>query len=452
MSGSVAIVLAAGKGTRMKSRRPKVLHEVCGSSMLDHVLAALRASGVSDITAVVNPELRPAVEARGVETVVQDPQNGTGHAVALAMAARGGGSQPVLIVSADMPLLSSTLVAEVVATRGRDDADLALVTARVPLPTNFGRIVRAGQAIVKIVERADASPQEIEIDEVNAGVYCFDGRALLRHLRALRPNNAQGELYLTDCIAGIARDGGRISTVLWPDYRDVMGINTRIELAAAREEMQRRILDAHMLAGVTVIDPKGTYVDAGVSIEPDVTLFPQTHLRGTTAVATGCSVGPDTLIDDSALGRDVTVTYSVVKDTRIGSGVSVGPFAHLRAGTVVEEGAHVGNFVELKKTRMGRRSKAGHLAYLGDATLGENVNIGAGTITCNYDGEKKHPTSIGEGAFIGSNSSLVAPVSVGKGALVGAGAVVIRDVADRERVVGNPARQLVKKTISPEPE
>ncbi len=430
----------------MKSRRPKVLHELCGLTMLDHVLTALRDSGLTEVTAVVSPALESAALARGLRAVIQEPQCGTGHAVTLAMAALGDLSDAVLILSADMPLVSSEMLGRVIQTQRGDAADLALVTARVPLPSNFGRIVRAEGKIVRIVEAADASAQDRTGDEVNAAVYCFDPGALRRELQRLRPDNAQGELYLTDCIAGIFARGGRISTVLWPDHRDIMGINTRVELASARQEMQRRILDAHMLAGVTIVDPSSTYIDAAVRIEADVTICPQTHLRGRTHIGQGSSVGPGTTLVDSTLGQDVTVCYSLIADSRLGNGCSVGPFAHLRGGTVVEDRAHVGNFVELKKTRMGSGAKAGHLAYLGDATLGARVNVGAGTITCNYDGRKKHATTIGDDAFIGSNSSLVAPLRIGKKALTGAGAVVIRDVADGERVVGNPARPLAKKT------
>jgi len=440
-----AVVLAAGKGTRMKSRKPKVLHEVCGRTMLEHVLNAVRAAGASDVLAVVNPELNDACAALGVATVIQEPQHGTGHAMQLAMAALKGDDLPVLVVSADMPLLTSALLGSVVDKQTSDGAPLAMLTAHVPLPTNFGRIVRDGDRVTRIVENVDCTPEQRAIDEVNAAVYCFESQALRRHLAQLKPNNAQGELYLTDCIAAIVAEGGRVETVVCEDRRLVMGVNNRVELAAARAVMQESILETHMLAGVTIADPASTYVDIGVELEADVTVLPQSHFRGASRVARGSVLGPGVQLDNAQIGEDCEISWSVIENSIVGAHVSIGPYAHLRGGAVVEDGAHIGNFVELKKTRMGRGSKAGHLAYLGDATLAAKVNIGAGTITCNYDGKNKHSTEIGEGAFIGSNSSLVAPVKIGAGAMTGAGSVVNRDVAPGERVAGVPARPLPKK-------
>jgi bifunctional UDP-N-acetylglucosamine pyrophosphorylase/glucosamine-1-phosphate N-acetyltransferase len=440
-----AIVLAAGKGTRMKSRTPKVLHEICGRSMLDHVLANAHAAGAKELTAVVNADLLETCKELGLACVLQEPQNGTGHAVQMAMAAIAGDEKPVLIISADMPLVPSSLLEAVVAARHAAMAQLAFVTARVTLPTNFGRIIREGGKVKGIVENTDCSEEQRRVNEVNAGVYCFDSKTLREQLARLKPNNAQGELYLTDCVAGIAADGGRIETVECEDPRLVMGVNNRAELAAARAVMQSRILVEHMLAGVTIVDPAATYVDVGVKLEPDVTIFPQTHVLGRSSVGRGTKLGPGTQLRNTEIGEGCTVRWSVIEETRLGRGVTVGPFAHLRLGADVQDGAHIGNFVELKKTKMGRGSKAGHLSYLGDATIGTGVNIGAGTITCNWDGKEKHPTTIGDGAFIGSNSSLVAPIEIGSGALTGAGAVVTHDVPAGERVAGNPAKALPKK-------
>jgi bifunctional UDP-N-acetylglucosamine pyrophosphorylase/glucosamine-1-phosphate N-acetyltransferase len=440
-----AIVLAAGKGTRMKSRTPKVLHELCGRTMLAHVLNAVSAAGASDVLAVVNLELRDACTAAGIESVVQEPQLGTGHAMQLAMAAVHGDDLPVLVVSADMPLLTAELLQAAVAARAAHEAPLAMVTAHVPLPTNFGRIVRQGGRVMRVVENVDCTPAERSIDEVNAGVYCFDSATLRRHLAQLKPNNKQGELYLTDCIAAIVDEGGRIDTAVCEDRRLVMGVNNRVELAAARAVMQESILQAHMLEGVTVVDPASTYVDVDVMLEADVTILPQSYLTHATRVARGSVIGPGVQLDNAQIGEECVIRWSVVKDSAVAARVTIGPYAHLRGGAVVEDGAHIGNFVELKKTRMGRGAKAGHLAYLGDATLAAKVNIGAGTITCNFDGEAKHATEIGEGAFIGSNSSLVAPVKIGAGAKTGAGSVVTHDVPPGECVAGVPARPMPKK-------
>ena len=440
-----AVVLAAGKGTRMKSRTPKVLHEICGRTMLAHVLNAVSGAGASDVLAVINPELQAACADLHIAFVVQEPQNGTGHAMQLAMAAVNGDELPVLVVSADMPLLTADLLQAAIAARAVHNAPLAMVTAHVPLPTNFGRIVRQGGRVMRIVENVDCTPAERSIDEVNAGVYCFDSATLRRHLAQLKSNNKQGELYLTDCVAAIVDEGGRIDTVVCEDRRLVMGVNNRVELAAARAVMQESILQTHMLAGVTIVDPASTYVDVDVAIEADVTILPQSHLTRATTVAQGCVLGPAVQLDNAQIGADCVIRWSVIKNSTVGTRVTIGPFAHLRGGAVVEDTAHIGNFVELKKTRMGRGAKAGHLAYLGDATLGAKVNIGAGTITCNWDGATKHATEIGERAFIGSNSSLVAPVKIGAGAKTGAGSVVTRDVPPGEQVAGVPARPMPKK-------
>jgi len=445
-----AIVLAAGKGTRMKSRLPKVLHELCGRSLLDHVLETLRASGVDDACIVISPDLREHVEASGLRYAVQEPQRGTGHAVQIALESLAEEDAPILVVSADMPLLPVALIEGVISGRQEQDADLALLTARVPLPSSFGRIVRDRGVVARIVEQRDATPAEQQIDEVNAGVYCFKASSLRRVIKDLRPNNAQSEFYLTDCVALLAQSGARLQSFEAQDYREVMGVNTRVELAKARALLQQRILERHMLAGVTIVDPATTSVDVTVTMEPDTVIHPQSHIHGRSVVGKNCVIGPGSVIMNANIGDGAAVVQSAVKDSIVGARVSVGPFAHLRGNSIVEEGAHVGNFVEMKNTRMAKGAKAGHLAYLGDAEIGEGANIGAGTITCNYDGKRKNKTKIGAGAFIGSNSSLVAPVTIGDGALTGAGSVVIRDVPAGERVAGNPAKALAKKQV-PEP-
>ncbi len=446
MASSVrAVVLAAGKGTRMKSRRPKVLHEICGQSLLGHVVQTLQRCEIADVRVVVNPELHEHAEALGLRTVVQEPQLGTGHAVQLALDDLPKDGVAVLIVSADMPLVPAQLLRDVVEAQRTEKAALALVTARVPLPSFFGRIIREGASLSRIVEQRDATAEQLKIDEVNAGIYCFDQAALRLVIAGLKTNNAQGELYLTDCIAALVREGARIVTVEAKDHRDVMGINNRVELAAARTILQARILERHMLDGVTIVDPASTYVDAAVTIAPDTTIHPQTHLAGRSSIGRGCIIGPNSLIANSSIGDRAEVVQSQVKDSIVGEGVTVGPFAHLRGSTVVEQDARVGNFVEMKNTRLGRGAKASHLSYLGDAEIGEKTNIGAGTITCNYDGKKKHKTKIGKGVFIGSNSSLRAPIEIGDNAVTGAGSVVLHDVPPGERVAGNPARALKKK-------
>jgi bifunctional UDP-N-acetylglucosamine pyrophosphorylase/glucosamine-1-phosphate N-acetyltransferase len=440
-----AIIMAAGKGTRMKSRTPKVLHELCGRPMIEHVLDAVRGAGAEEIAAVVSEELRPAIEALGVRCIVQEPQNGTGHAMQLAMAVLSASNGQVLVASGDMPLVPASLLRDVTSARSASGAPAALVSARVPLPTNFGRIVRESGRVARIVENADASEIERAIDEVNTGIYCFDERALRYHLGRLKPDNKQGELYLTDCIASIVADKGSVEAVICGDSRLVMGVNNRVELAAARAVMQRRILDELMLSGVTVVDPSTTYVDAKVAAGNDTVVLPNTHLRGKTRIGAGCVIGPDSMLENAEVGDRAQIWYSIVRDSSIGAGVTVGPFAHIRMGAQVADDSRIGNFVELKKTIMGKGVKAHHLSYLGDAEIGAEANIGAGTITCNWDGKNKNKTKIGRKAFIGSNSSLVAPVTIGDEALTGAGSVVIRDVQAGERVAGNPAKPLKPK-------
>ena len=440
-----AVIMAAGKGTRMKSRTPKVLHELCGRTMFEHVLESVRGAGADEIVALVSPDLKSHIEAMGVACIVQEPQNGTGHAMQLAMAGLAEEKGQILVASGDMPLVPASLLQDVVSAREAVSAPIALVSAHVPLPTNFGRIVRERGKVMRIVENADASETQRHIDEVNTGIYCFEEKALRRHLRTLAPNNAQGELYLTDCVAAIVAERGRVEAVLCDDRRLVMGVNNRIELSAARAVMQQRILDELMLSGVTIVDPATTYVDVQAIVGNDTVVLPNTHVRGKTRIGNGVTVGPGSYLENATVADGAHVWYSIVRDSSIGANTAVGPFAHVRLGTSVGANCKVGDYVELKKTKMGDGSKAQHLSYLGDAEIGEDANIGAGTITCNWDGKNKNKTTVGKRAFIGSNSSLVAPVSIGDGALTGAGAVVIRDVPPGERVVGNPAKPIKKK-------
>jgi bifunctional UDP-N-acetylglucosamine pyrophosphorylase/glucosamine-1-phosphate N-acetyltransferase len=431
---SRAIVLAAGKGTRMKSALPKVLHDLCGRPMLWYVLEALRATGIDEIVVVASPELDPLLEPFGVRRVVQAPQRGTGHAVQVALAALEPLEGTVVIANGDMPLVDSTIFEDVQAAVDADAGTaLGLVTARMPLPSHFGRVVRNGTTIERIVEFRDADTAERAIDEMNAGIYAFDERALRAVIGRLSDRNAQNEFYLTDTVGLLVADSHRVVPVAAVDYRLVLGVNDRAELAAARATMNERICRAHMAAGVTIVDPATTYLEPGLTIGADSVIAPNTSIGGGSVLGLRARVGPNARLYNARLDDDVWVTESVVLDTAIGARATVGPFAHLRGGNVVGPDAHVGNFVEMKNTQFGAGAKSGHLTYLGDATVGENANIGAGTITCNYDGERKNPTTIGRDAFIGSNSSLVAP---------------IRDVPPGDRVVGNPARSIGMKAAS----
>jgi bifunctional UDP-N-acetylglucosamine pyrophosphorylase/glucosamine-1-phosphate N-acetyltransferase len=445
-----AILLAAGKGTRMKSAHPKVLHEVCGRPMLWFVVRALRGAGVDDIVVVTSPDLQERIGDMGVTGIVQPEQRGTGDAVRVAL--EGLTPQPhgrILVAYGDMPLISeaafdSVRVALDESAREGEVA-MALVTVTMPLPSNFGRIVREGHNVARIVEARDATSDQLEIDEMNAGIYAFDEAELREAIPYLKNDNAQSEYYLTDLVDHFVTHGKRVRPVSCGDPLEAIGINDRIELARARREMNARLCDRHMRDGVTVIDPETTYLEPDLTIGRDTVIYPNTTISRLTEIGDGCVIGPNSRLSNAKLGANVTVRESVVIDASIGDGTMVGPYAHVRGDSILGEDVRIGNFVEIKKSELAAGVKAGHLAYLGDAIVGSETNVGAGTITCNFDGTGKNATVIGRDAFIGSNSSLVAPVSIGDGALTGAGAVVIHDVPPGERVAGNPARPLPKK-------
>ncbi|MBV9332628.1 MAG: bifunctional UDP-N-acetylglucosamine diphosphorylase/glucosamine-1-phosphate N-acetyltransferase GlmU [Candidatus Eremiobacteraeota bacterium] len=444
-----AIVLAAGKGTRMKSSRSKVLHELCGRPMLWYVLNALRRAGISEILVVANEELQAEIAQFGVASVLQSEQLGTGHAVRIGLERlqpHAGGR--IVVACGDMPLVTEAIFRGMVGSleaRDGDDAVMSLVTVKMPLPSYFGRIVRRDAAVERIVEVSDATPEQLEIDEMNAGIYAFDETALRDAVTRLSNDNAQSEYYLTDTVSYFVGAGKRVRPVLAGDHLDVLGINDRVELARARKEMNARLCAQHMRDGVTIVDPETTYLEPDVEIGADTIIYPNTTIGRLSKAGTACVIGPNSRLSHAMLGDRVAVRESVVIDSTIGSDVAIGPFAHLRSETNVSDRAHIGNFVEIKKSKLARRVKVSHLSYIGDATIGEGTNVGAGTITCNFDGEKKHQTIVGSDVSIGSNTSLVAPVKVGDGALTGAGSVVTKDVPAGERVAGNPARPLPQK-------
>ncbi|MBV8727269.1 MAG: bifunctional UDP-N-acetylglucosamine diphosphorylase/glucosamine-1-phosphate N-acetyltransferase GlmU [Candidatus Eremiobacteraeota bacterium] len=442
-----AIVLAAGKSTRMKTDVPKVLHEICGRPLLWYVLGALRAAGITDIYVVTNPQLHERISDFGVQAILQPEQLGTGHAVQIALQNLPVDSKgQILIACGDMPLVQAELFRGLVASLGTDrKTSLALVTAKMALPSNFGRVVRQGARVQRIVEARDATGDQLQIDEMNAGIYAFDESALREAVGALRTDNAQREYYLTDTVDLIARKGGRIVPVIAGDHLHVLGINDRVELARARDEMNRRLCEQHMRDGVTIIDPNTTYLEPELALGRDTVIYPNTMIGRLSRVGERCTIGPNARLSAAELGAHVTVQNSVIFDSAIGDDATVGPFAHIRGDARLERGVHIGNFVEVKNSHLAADVKASHLSYIGDATIGERTNIGAGTITCNFDGRKKNRTTIGKDVSIGSNTSLVAPVNVGDGALTGASSVVTKDVPAGERVAGNPARPLPKK-------
>jgi len=430
--GVTALILAAGEGTRMKSALPKVAHRVLGVPLVSHVIAAARAAG-ADRVVVVTGHGAEAVETLladdGVEFVRQDVQHGTGHAVMCAEALLADAAGSLLVLAGDCPLFTPETLGALVAERERTQAAVVVLTTRLANPSGYGRIVRdEGGTIAGIVEDRDLAAEQRAITEINTSTYCFDAASLFAHLRKLETANAQGEYYLTDMIAVLRGEGLRVAAVEAPDATETLGINTRVQLAEASRVLRARINERHMLAGVTMTDPELVWIGPDVRLGTDVVIEPMTTLMGATVVGSGCVLGPDTRITDSTIGAGCVVDSSILVGCRLADRVSVGPRAYLRPGTEMGEGSKAGTSVEIKASRIGAASKVPHLSYIGDAEIGSGVNIGAGTITCNYDGVRKHRTVIGDGAFIGSDTMLVAPVEVGRGAITGAGSAIAHDV------------------------
>ena len=440
MKKTVAIVLAAGKGTRMKSALPKVLHRVAGRPMLGHTIELLKELRVSKIIVVIGHEggmVREAFTDKRITFVEQGRTLGTGHAVMRGVAGLKGFKGDVLILSGDVPLVKKETIRALYKVRGRagGKAPLAFISTILRGPAGYGRVVRGtGNAVVRIVEHKDCTPLERTINEVNTGHYLVDAAFLLKNINKIKNRNAQGEYYLPDLAALAVAQGFRVKALTHIDSREVMGINNRVELAMANCLMRLRIVRGHMHSGVTMMDPGVTYIDGSVKVGRDTVISPSVHLEGSTVIGRNCVIEEGVKIIDSVIGNNTTIkSHTIIESSRVGNKVSVGPFARLRPGNRVGDEARIGNFVELKNSTVGVGTKAGHLTYLGDAVIGRGVNIGAGTITCNFDGrvrdgKRKHTTRIGDGAFIGSDSQLIAPVRIGKGAYVGAGTTVIRDV------------------------
>jgi bifunctional UDP-N-acetylglucosamine pyrophosphorylase/glucosamine-1-phosphate N-acetyltransferase len=431
---AAVVVLAAGQGTRMRSSTPKVLHTLAGRSLLGHVLAAAEPLGAGATVVVVGAG-RAAVEdhlaqvAPAALPVVQEEQRGSGHAAAVALAAVPDLEGPVLLVNGDAPLLRATTVAGLVDAHRTAGNVLTVLTAHVEDPTGLGRIVRGPDGGVRaIVEERDATPEQRSLCEINAGVYVGDAAALRRALARIGADNDQGEQYVTDVLALLVEEGARVGGHLADDPDDVLGCNDRRELAARRRTLNDRVLDELMRAGVTVVDPQTTWVDVTVRVEADAVLHPGIQLMGTTTVAAGAEVGPDSTLVDTAVGESATVVRSHCLQAVVGPKASVGPFAYLRPGTRLAAGSKVGTFVETKNADIGEGTKVPHLSYVGDATIGEGTNIGAATVFVNYDGVAKHHTTIGSHARTGADNMFVAPVTVGDGAYTAAGSVITSDV------------------------
>ena len=445
---TAAVVLAAGKGTRFKSDQAKVLHAAAGRSMLRWVLEALRPLDLDRVVVVVGHQAdQVAAEAnaaglRGLQTVEQVEQNGTGHAVrVVAEAGVLDGMDDVVVLPGDSPLLTSTVVADLLETHRGSGVAATLLTTELDDPTGYGRVLRDADRIVGIVEERDASPEQRAITEVNTSMYAFAVEPLVGALGGLTTDNAQGEEYLTDVVAPLSTSG--VAAVV-AAAEVVAGVNDRAQLSAAAAVLRRRVLNDLMIAGVTIVDPGATYVDADVRVEPDATLLPGTHLEGTTSVGAGATIGPNARLVDATVEPGAVVSYSVVLEASIGPNATVGPFTYLRPGTRLESKAKAGAFVEMKNSTVGEGSKVPHLSYVGDTTIGRNANVGAATVTVNYDGFNKHRTVIGDGAKIGSDTMLVAPVTVGENAYTGAGSVITKDVPAGSLAVERTEQRIIE--------
>ena len=443
-----AIILAAGQGTRMKSALQKVLHPVCGKPMVSYTLEA--AGSVSTETPVViigiNGEAVRNFLGDKALCITQDQQLGTGHAVMQAESTLRAKADLVLVTYADMPLLGPETLSRLVETQKKNPGPMTMLTAISPDARGFGRVLRGPDGNVQsIVEEAAATPEQMSIDELNVGAYCFSSDWLWDALHRI-PLSKKGEYYLTDTLELAVKAGLLVQALVTDDLTETIGINTRVHLAEAEAAMRKRINQAQMLAGVTIIDPSSTYIGPDVKIGNDTVIWPNTYLRGKTVIGKDCIIGPNTIADDTVIGAHCEILAAVMDRAIVEDNVSIGPFARLRKGAHLCKGVHMGNFGEVKDSTLGPGTKMGHFSYIGNATIGENVNIGAGTITCNYDGVHKNPTEIGENAFIGSDTMLVAPVKIGAGAKTGAGAVVTKDVEPDTLVVGVPARPIRKLT------
>ncbi|MGZ4290428.1 MAG: bifunctional UDP-N-acetylglucosamine diphosphorylase/glucosamine-1-phosphate N-acetyltransferase GlmU [Gaiellaceae bacterium] len=416
MANLAAVLMAGGLGTRMKSAVPKHLHPLLGRRMVDWIVEAGRGAGADPLVIVASPATRELFTESGLDVTVQERPLGTGDAVRAARGALEAHDGDVLILSGDTPMLTATLVRELVEAHRRDGADGTILSAEPPDPRLYGRVVRSPDgSVARIVEGTDANEEEQRIREINSSIYVFRSGALWPALDRLEPKNVQGELYLTDAIEIIVRDGGRVGAHLAADHRETDGVNTRVELARAAAVLRDRINESHMLAGVTIVDPQTTWIDPTVEIEPDVTVHPFVILRGATRISTGAEIGANT----------------VAVDAHIGASATVGPFCYLRPGTVLGESSKAGTYVEIKNSRVGDRTKVPHLSYIGDADIGDDTNVGAGAITANFPhkpGQPKGRTRIGSNVRTGIHNGFVAPLEIGDGAWIAAGSVITRDV------------------------
>lgn len=446
METRYAIILAAGKGTRMKSKLYKVLHPVCGKPMVEHIMNRVEETQPQEIITIVGHGADKVKEQLGERSqyALQAEQLGTGHAVLQAEPFLKGKQGTTLVISGDTPLLTAATLNNLFEYHQGKNASATILTANAADPTGYGRIIRDHVGIVeKIVEQKDASPEEARVTEINTGTYCFDNELLFDALSKLDTDNAQGEYYLTDIVEILKNEGKIVAAYQTEDYDESLGVNDRVALAEANRIMRSRINHQHMVNGVSLIDPAGTYIDAGVTIGAETVIEPGVYLKGNTTIGENCLITAQSQIVDSTIESDVTIKTSVVEESIVKSGADVGPYAHLRPKAEIAEGAHIGNFVEIKNAQIGENTKVGHLTYVGDATLGKEINVGCGVVFVNYDGKNKFRTNVGDHSFIGSNANLIAPLEIAENTSIAAGSTITYDVPEYAMAIAR-ARQTNK--------
>ncbi|MDQ0220901.1 bifunctional UDP-N-acetylglucosamine diphosphorylase/glucosamine-1-phosphate N-acetyltransferase GlmU [Peribacillus cavernae] len=447
MSNRYAVILAAGQGTRMKSKLYKVLHPVCGKPMVQHVIDQVNELTIEKIVTIIGHGAELVKDQLGdaCQYALQEQQLGTAHAVMQAESVLAGKEGTTLIVCGDTPLIKAETMAALIKQHEKMEAKATVLTATTGNPAGYGRVIRNTNGFVeKIVEHKDATEAERKVNEINTGTYCFDNKSLFQALKEVSNDNVQAEYYLPDVIEILKSEGKMVTAFQTDNFEETLGVNDRVALSQAEQILKRRINEYHMRNGVSIIDPDHTYIEADAAIRQDTVIYPGTMIKGNSQIGEDCIIGPNAEIKDCEIGNRTVVRQSVAHDSKIGSDVAIGPFAHIRPKSDIHDDVKIGNFVEIKKSVFGRGSKASHLSYIGDAEVGTDVNIGCGSITVNYDGKNKYLTKIEDGVFIGCNSNLVAPVTVGKGAYVAAGSTITEDVPGQALSIAR-ARQVNKE-------
>ena len=445
-----SLILAAGQGTRIKSDLPKVLHKVCGKEMVNHVVDTMRKANIDDINIIIGKGadlVKEKTSSRDVSYSLQEEQLGTGHAVKCAIDFLRGKKGVVGVFCGDAPLIKAETVDNLFKTHIENNNSATLLSSIVEDPTGYGRIVRENDEVLKIVEHKDCTEEELKINEMNAAIYCFDIEMLLNSLDKLSNNNNQGEYYLTDVIGILKEEGNKVGAVTI-DYEETIGVNSRIQLAEAEGILRNRINSRHMINGVTLIDPSTTYIGDDVEIGRDTIIYPGNVLEGNTKIGEGVILYPNSRISNSIILNNVEIQSSVIIDSQIGERTTVGPFAYIRPESVIGSGARIGDFVEIKKSTIGNNTKVSHLTYIGDASVGENCNFGCGTVVVNYDGQKKHKTTIGNNSFIGCNTNLVSPVNVENNTYIAAGSTITNDVKEGELAVARAKQRNIEGWVT----